>query len=203
MADILSVSITASQLVLVALTAIAAIGTFYWSNVRITARRLSIVDLATKQIAFWDQALKLELAATTDQQEQDEARCRAYTAVQRIRSNADQELERLAWNRRTTVLLLGNKPAFTLKWPSNLTRLQKIDWLFYKTFALLALVMMVLLFLLFIYSLFYAPHHLKNFAAQVLCSIMICASAFLAGYLSRAARRLAFPAKPVPLLDRL
>jgi hypothetical protein len=36
-----------------ALSAIAAIATFCWSNVRLSARRLGIVDLAPKQIAFW------------------------------------------------------------------------------------------------------------------------------------------------------
>lgn len=78
------------QLVLSALTVGAAVAAFYWANIRPQAKRLGIVDLATKQIAFWDQALKLELTATADSREQEEARRRAFAAVQRIRSHADK-----------------------------------------------------------------------------------------------------------------
>jgi hypothetical protein len=87
MSEFRSVLVALAQ-VLGALSAIAVIANFYWSNVRLPAKRVSIVDLATKRIAFWDQALKLELSATTDSQEQENAKSRAYAAVQRIRCYA-------------------------------------------------------------------------------------------------------------------
>jgi hypothetical protein len=76
----------------------AAVGlsTFWWSYVRPHVRRIQIVDLATKRIAFWDQSLKLELEViTSNPTEQQAARDRTLEAIRRIRREADDEMQKI------------------------------------------------------------------------------------------------------------
>jgi hypothetical protein len=61
----------------------------FW-NFRKPAKRLEIIDLATKRVAFWDQFLKVELAATSpDSDELKQSKDMAHKAIQEIRSDAD------------------------------------------------------------------------------------------------------------------
>ncbi len=188
-----------------ALSAIAAIATFYWSNVRLPAKRLGIVDLATKQIAFWDQALKLELSATTDSQEQEKARHRAYSAAQRIRSHANKEMERLTWSQKTNDLIFEKKTLLNLSWaPRSLNASKKFEWYLYKALLWIFFALALLLGIIFIISIIWGPHLPKNVAAQIFGVPYILATIFVSRYFGVTAGSLALPAKPqAPMLKEI
>ena len=185
---------------LTALGALAAIASFYWLNVRVPARRLGIIDLATKQIAFWDQALKLEISATTDAGEQEKAKHRAYAAVQRIRSHADRELERLFWSKKTSNLLVQSKRVvFKMRRPPRyLETSTKVEWYVLKVtcwmFLFIAAVMIVILEISIVTTRPLERNVLKQTFVFAYCLLNI----FVATYYGSLAEKLAFPSKPVP-----
>jgi hypothetical protein len=75
--------------------------TFVWVNFREHPRRLQIIDLATKRIAFWNQFLSTVYLATNEfssdrEAEQDKAR----QAILRIHAEAAQQMEALVRSRK-------------------------------------------------------------------------------------------------------
>jgi hypothetical protein len=203
--DILSALVPIGQF-LGALSAIAAIATFYWSNVRLPARRLGIVDLATKQIAFWDQTLKLELAATTDNDKQQEARDRAYAAVQRIRSHADVELERSSWPERANEIIFQSRSSvLNMRRPPDWLRTsQKIDWYLLKIMCWVMFFLALTLMIVFVTAVMFPPHRIRNFGTAIEGVVYISTSSLLGRYFGLAAERLACPGRPQrSVLDKI
>jgi hypothetical protein len=183
-----------------------AIVAFYWSNVRLQARRVGVLDLATKQIAFWDQALKLELSATTDKDRQREAKDRAFAAVERIRSHADKELARLTWSESTNNLIFqsGRRSVLNLNPPSPLQRAKKFKWWSLKILAWLMLVSGLFIGFSVIWAMLVPPHRIFNAAEYLWESSFILATPLLGLRFGVAADRLALPMKPeVPLLEKI
>jgi hypothetical protein len=177
------------------LSVLGTIATFYWSNVRLPARRLGVFDLAIKQIAFWDQALKLELLATTDERVQRDARDRAYAAVQRIRSHADRELEYLSWSEKTNQLIFqSRKSLLTMGPPRSLMAPDRFSWWCYKIFCSITLLLTVPFLWLFCAAVF-APHLRDRSAVELSLGTLIVLAILLAR---------SFACKPeTPILNEL
>lgn len=160
-----------------AFTAIAAIATFYWSNVRLPARRLGIVDFATKQVAFWKQALELELSVTTDTVQQQDAKDRTYAAMQRVRAHADSELEYLSWPAKTEQQVFKSvKSLLNTHAPASLRGWKKLEWYTLKFLCwLLFIVATMCLVLVLAYSVVFPrpvpPHNLDNLVHMVLAQL--------------------------------
>jgi hypothetical protein len=192
-----------------ALGAVATVASFYWSNVRVPAKRLGIIDLATKQIAFWDQALKLELSATTDTAEQEKVKHRAYAAVQRIRSHADRELARLCWSQKTNNLLYesqSNRLVFKMRRPPRFLKTsEKFEWYLSKVTCWVFIALAVVILLLLVINVkTAAPLAAHNRLYQTVMFAFFLTNLLIAGHFGAKAEKLAFPSKPsAPILDEM
>ena len=180
---------------------------FYWSNLRPQARHIGIVDLATKRLAFWDAFLKLELSATSDPDEQEHARSRALRAVQRIRSHANRDLDRLSWLERTNTLVFKHHNPFSLHRPPPLAWPRKLEFLFQKLLCYYFLLIAVVTFLLTIHRLsrlVAGRRHPTDVAYLPLAAILIITFLLVARVYGMAAERLAFAGQPrPPILDEI
>ena len=101
--DTSQVSTAVTSVVATGLAALAGIATYLSSNVGLHARRVPVVDLATKRVAFWEQFLRVGIAASPDNEAQDQIKELARSAIDRIRDEADIELRRLSWNEALAV----------------------------------------------------------------------------------------------------
>jgi hypothetical protein len=129
------------------LVGITAAVNFFWSNLRIPAKRLAILDLATKRIAFWDQFLKVELAAAeSDQEKLKQARERAHCAIETVRADGVRQLERLCWKAKRDQCIreqFGWKRILTFRPHCSLDLSDTVSWWGYICLAWMGLIVYV------------------------------------------------------------
>ena len=81
-------------------TITVAVG-FFWTNLRQHARRLEIIDLATKRTTFWNQFITaVNLATAADSPERKSEQDKTYKAVLRIHSDALLQTQALVRNKK-------------------------------------------------------------------------------------------------------
>ena len=109
---------------------------FWWSNIREHAKRLQIIDLATKRVAFWDQFLKVEIAASTvDSDEYKQSKDKAYQALQRVHSDAERDLKQLVWEKNIRQKIGYVVPTFKFRGLRNLPVGTKVACLLLTVFS--------------------------------------------------------------------
>jgi hypothetical protein len=89
---------------------------FYWRNLRLRARQLSAIELATRRLSFWEQFLKVAASASDlGIDKRQSARERAYDAILRIPDYADLELKWLSRDEIQWEQIRGKLPQSMLK----------------------------------------------------------------------------------------
>lgn len=86
----------------------------FWSTeFCLRQRRTDAIDMATKRIAFWDQFLKVAIETTApDSGERDQLHSEVRAAIQKVRSDANLELQGLSWSIALREKRLPPDPAF-------------------------------------------------------------------------------------------
>lgn len=156
--------------------------------------------MARKRLEVRGQALQLELSATEDKNEQEQAKLRARQAVQTIISDADSWMAYLEWDTQITRIL--RKKPHTLK-PRRMSRTDRI---FYLLVILCAWIFFVIS-LLFFTSLAWMLIHNDNSLGALLtiAATAALAVAFMWGYatFSREAQKIKFPKADAPIFDEV
>jgi hypothetical protein len=112
-------------------TAAAPLLIEYWLlNLTRRARRLKVIDLATKRLTFWSEYLKAVEVAGDRQQLRDEAFARILQVVE----DADAELQGLSWVQKQSRLIAGEreksprKRRFRIRAPASMPESIKPLW---------------------------------------------------------------------------
>jgi hypothetical protein len=127
------------------LAALTAIPIFFWTNFREHARRLAIIDLATKRIAFWNQFLMTANLATAENSPERKAeQDKAYQAILRIHSEALLQTDALVRKKK-----IGRSVGWRAFKP-EIKRLKKWYYvLFWWWWAIMSALMLLVALLLF------------------------------------------------------
>jgi hypothetical protein len=128
------------------LAAAVGLATFWWNNLRLIVRQQAVIDLATKQAAFWKQTLELELLAN---ESNEQAKQIALHSLERIRSRANVELTRIAWA-SSIGTVLRSEPAllFRVSPPNGLGVFRRVLWSLLKLSSIGLWIIVVLILLL-------------------------------------------------------
>jgi hypothetical protein len=155
-----------------ALAAVTVVPVFFWTNFRKAARRLAIIDVATKRIAFWNQFLStVNLATSEGSRERKSQQIKAYDAISRIHSDALLQTEALVRTEKINSAITWH--AFR---PEHYRFKNWYNVLFWWWFAIMAALMLatgLLVFARLEYRVFDTNHPLGQSSLLLACGCIL------------------------------
>ncbi len=130
----------------VVISAATFLFSFVWSYRREHARRLEIIDFATKRIDFWNQSLAtVDLATDEYSWERQAVQAKALQAIQRIHAEAEQQMKDLV--RSTKIDRAITWRSFKPETEKLQGRLHVFQWWCYAVFIAIVWLFTIFLFL--------------------------------------------------------